>query len=749
MDFSKEYIQTFVKQHYDINVREIKPLAGYIDKNFLITADNNEQYIVKYSSSDPDYFLDAQNQVLQILSSKSSLYPTVIPLQSGANMISHQGYSVRLLSFLQGTFLNSIKAKSEDLIADFGRTLAGMDTDLQSISIPQLSHMHLDWDIKNTLERQQELTYVDIPEKKRIIHYFFKQFEEQVLPVLPRLRKSIIHNDANPLNVLCEDQRISGYIDFGDMVYSCLIFDPAIALTYLMMEQEDPLRVASIFLAAYHKQLPLERQELDILYYCIGARLCTSQVMSAKSRADNPANEYTSIDEDRGMELLRKWLSINPIRAKQAFLSACGYESPPTRSVKERLAIRNQFISKGQSVSYASPINMVSAGLQYMYDQQGNSYIDCVNNIMHVGHCHPHVVTAAQRQLATLNTNTRYIYDSLTDYAQRLLGKLPSNLNKVFFVNSGSAATDLAIRLAKTYTKRDDFIVIGQGYHGNTQIGIDVSSYKFENKGGEGARPYIHKLKMPDTYRDSMTGREYAEEVDGIVRGHQVAGFIGESILSCGGQLVLPDGYFKHIYDKVRAVGGVCIADEVQVGFGRVGKQFWGFELQGVEPDIVIMGKPIGNGHPLAAVATTTPIAEAFDNGMEFFSSFGGNPVSCEIGMAVLDVIEQEGLQAHAQDMGQYILQQWRSLQAQFECIGDVRGVGLFLGFEIVKSRSTKEPHDTLAESIVEKMKTRHFLLSTDGPYHNVIKFKPPLVFGYREADLLYEALAAVLTEET
>ena len=745
MDFSHDYIQTFVKEHYNLHVGRTKVLAGYIDKNVLITTDTDDQFILKFSVSDPEYFLAAQNEVLQILSSNSTLYPSVIPSISGANIIHYQTYAVRLLSYLNGTFLNDVIHRSDDLLADFGQSLATLDNHLLSITIPHLSHMHLTWDIRHTLDRQQDLDLVDSPEKRRVLHYFFKQFEEQVLPVLPSLRKSIIHNDANPLNVLCKDQRICGYIDFGDMVHSCLIFDPAIALTYLMMEQEDPLRVASIFLASYHKRLPLERHELGILYYIIAARLCTSQVMAAKSRADNPDNDYISIDEDRGMDLLHKWLSINPMRAKHTFLSACGFEIPRTRTVHERLDLRNQFISKGQSVSYTSPISMESAALQYMYDDQGNSYIDCVNNIMHVGHCHPHVVTAAQRQLAKLNTNTRYLYDSLTTYAERLLNKLPSNLDKLFFVNSGSAATDLAIRLARTYTKRDEFIVIDQGYHGNTQIGIDVSSYKFDSKGGEGARSHIHKLAMPDTYRYSKSGAQYAEQVNGIVDLGQIAGFIGESILSCGGQLVLPDGYFEHIYEKIRTAGGVCIADEVQVGFGRVGEQFWGFELQGVEPDIVIMGKPIGNGHPLAAVATTTPIAESFDNGMEFFSSFGGNPVSCEIGMAVLDVIEDEGLQAHAKELGRYILGQWRTLQQQYDCIGDVRGVGLFLGIEFVKSRTTKEPDGELAESIVNEMKALHFLLSTDGPYHNVIKFKPPMVFGYKEADLLYSALSTVL----
>lgn len=747
MEFSFEQIDSFVKKHYDFAIKKAKPLAGYIDRNFLITDESDVRYIIKFSTSDPLYYLHAQNNVLAILSAQSELYPAPLATTTGELVVAIDSYNVRLLTFLDGTFLNDIPKKSAELLINFGQTLAQLDKTLQDISTPSLSHVNLDWDIKNTLDRLPSLKYVTDTHKQRVIQYFLKQFDEQVRPKLPALRKSIIHNDANPLNVLCHENEVCGIIDFGDMVYSSLIFDPAVALTYLMMETEEPLKIAQVFLQAYHKQFALEKKELDILYYIIAARLCTSQIMSAQSKAEKPENNYASIDEERGWNLLSTWLSINPIRARETFLSACGYGETPLDNVDATLEKRHQYISKGQSVSYDAPIIMTSAAMQYMYDDRGNSYIDCVNNIKHVGHSHPHVVEAGQRQMNKLNTNTRYLYDNLTNYAERLLSKLPPRLTKIFFVNSGSAASDLAIRLARTFTSRHDFIVIDQGYHGNTQIGIDISSYKFDGKGGEGARSFIHKLAMPDTYRHPGTGEMYAQELDALLGGVEPAGFIGESILSCGGQLVLPDGYFEHVYHKIRAAGGVCIADEVQVGFGRVGEHFWGFEMQGVVPDIVIMGKPIGNGHPLAAVATTQEIADAFDNGMEFFSSFGGNPVSCEIGMAVLNVIENENLQEHAKDLGNYILQQWRELQSRFDCIGDVRGIGLFLGIEFVTSRDTKEPDEKTAHAVVNKMKERLFLLSTDGPYHNVIKFKPPMVFSYADADRLYENLGEVLVE--
>ena len=748
-EFTQEEIFGILKDNYDLDVSRVKQLAGYIDKNYKITTESGEKYILKLSTSDPLFLLEAQNALLGSLNSTKVNYPEVFPTVRGNQIIKLGEYYVRLLSFIQGQFIADIESKTPTLYTNFGNAVANMDLQLQQLDLPTLSHRHLQWDLTHVLEQKQNIQYLDQPNRKRIVHYFLNQFKEVVQPKIHTLRKSILHNDANPMNVLVDGNQISGFIDFGDMVYSCTVYEPAIALAYIMMEEEDPIAVARDFLIGYHEALPLEERELSLLYYLIACRLCTTQVMSAKSRADNPTNEYANIDEERAHKLLAKLLSINPKKAENEFREACGYSSNQEDKSSDLISQRDKHISKGLSVSYDQAISMESSAFQYMYDSTGVTYLDCVNNIMHVGHCHPEVVEAGQRQMAKMNTNTRYLYSSLNEYASRLLAKLPKKLNKIFFVNSGSAASDLAIRLAKTFTQRADLIVIEQGYHGNTQIGIDISSYKFDGKGGNGAVDRIHKISMPDTYRDPRTGEEFAKEVDPILQNNKVAAFIAEPILSCGGQLVLPDNYFSAIYDKVRKGGGVCIADETQVGFGRVGVHFWGFELQGVDPDIVIMGKPIGNGHPMAAVACTDDIAEAFENGMEFFSSFGGNPVSCEIGLAVLDVLDKEGLQQHAKEMGEYILTQWNQLKAKYECIGDVRGVGLFLGIEFVKSRDTKEPDEHTAHTVVQKMKGKGFLLSTDGPHHNVIKFKPPMVFDKENADDLFRSLDQVVSSVT
>ncbi len=419
------------------------------------------------------------------------------------------------------------------------------------------------------------------------------------------------------------------------------------------------------------------------------------------------------------------------------------------------LAARRQYIGPSLSIAYEQPLKIVRGTMQYLYDEDERQYLDSVNNVCHVGHCHPAVVQAAQNQMEVLNTNTRYLHDSLVEYAERLCETLPDELSVCHFVCSGSEANELALRLAKIHTGGTDVIVVDGAYHGNTSALIDISPYKYKGPGGAGAPDHVHEVVMPDTYqgpyRDpTAAGGQYAKHVEEAIadidtKGKKLAAFFCESLLGCGGQIVLPDGYLEHAFRHVREAGGVCVADEVQVGFGRVGTHFWGFETQGVVPDIVTLGKPIGNGHPLGAVVTTPTIAESFDNGMEYFNTFGGNPVSCAIGLAVLDVIEQEGLQEHALAVGNRLKARLESLKEGHDAIGDVRGMGLFLGVELVTDRETQAPATALAKYVIEDMKSRGILLSTDGPFDNVLKIKPPLVFSQLNADLLVKTLDEVL----
>ncbi len=459
------------------------------------------------------------------------------------------------------------------------------------------------------------------------------------------------------------------------------------------------------------------------------------------------------------------WLSFCPdpkcLFPKSSAIHTIQIPKPTTlnEQIPDLLNKRREILGRNLSVSYKNPLHITRAYKQYLYSNDGRRYLDTVNNVPHVGHQHPRIVRAAKRQVAVLNTNARYLHETILHYAEELLAMFPEELAVCYFVNSGSEANELALRMARTYTGQKDMIAIEVGYHGNTTGCLDLSSYKFDGKGGQGAPDHTHIVPIPDTYRgmhrngEGELGKKYANYIAEAIKkvhskGRGIAGFVSESILSCGGQVVPPENYLKEAFQHVRNAGGLCISDEVQVGFGRVGDAFWGFELQGVVPDIVTLGKPIGNGHPLGAVVTTRAVADAFNNGMEFFSTFGGNPVSCAIGREVLQVVKDENLQHHAQTVGNYLKAGFNHLQEKFPIIGDVRGHGLFLGFELVQNHETLSPATTQAAYLKNRMRELGILMSTDGPFENVLKIKPPMCFDKSNADFLLETLEKVLGED-
>ncbi|KAJ8247427.1 hypothetical protein GJAV_G00246270 [Gymnothorax javanicus] len=400
------------------------------------------------------------------------------------------------------------------------------------------------------------------------------------------------------------------------------------------------------------------------------------------------------------------------------------------------IELRRKHVGPSCKVHFSQdPIKIVRARGQYMYDENGEQYLDCINNVAHVGHCHPDVVKAGATQMELLNTNSRFLHDNLVQYAQRLQATLPDKLSVCYFVNSGSEANDLALRLAWQYTGHRDIITLNHAYHGHVSSLIAISPYKFGEM-GDSLDQSVHVAPSPDIYRGKYRedhpdpATAYADEVRDILqkaqkKGRKIAAFIAESLQSCGGQVIPPPGYFQKVAKHVRQAGGVFIADEVQVGFGRVGSHFWAFQLQGADftPDIVTMGKPIGNGHPMSCVVTTREIAEAFkSSGMEYFNTFGGNPVSCAIGLAVLD-------------------------KEKHPMIGDIRGVGLFVGVELVKDRAKRTPATAEAQDVIYRLKEQRILLSADGPHRNVLKFKPPMCFSEEDARLAVDKIDLILTE--
>ncbi len=422
------------------------------------------------------------------------------------------------------------------------------------------------------------------------------------------------------------------------------------------------------------------------------------------------------------------------------------------------LVRRRRVLGPSLSLSYRSPLTIVRGEGAHLYDADGRAFLDLVNNVAHVGHAHPRVVAAAARQKAVLETNTRYLHPAILEYAERLIATLPPPLEVAYLVNSGSEANELALRLARAVTGRRDVAVLEGAYHGNTSGLVDISPYKFDGPGGAGRPEHVHVAPLPDPYRGrhrgatAETGAAYAADLGAVLdaaaaAGRPVGAVIAESAPGSAGQVIPPPGFLAGAFERARAAGAVAIADEIQVGLGRVGSAWWSFELDRAVPDIVTMGKPLGNGHPLGAVVTTRAIADAFANGMEYFNTFGGNPVSASVGLAVLDVIEAEGLRDHATYSGVRLMRGFGELAARHQAIGDVRGQGLFVGVVLVADRETREPATELAGALVEGALARGILLATEGPGHDTLKIKPPLVIEPADIDRVIETLDTVLGE--
>lgn len=732
-------MKSILKEYYGITNASLTKMEGYDSTNFKVN-DGKSVFVLKQYDYSSEIFeqLNSENEILQSLSSLQNLeFPLAISSNDNKLLVWDENHIYRLLNYVQGSFLGDVE-HTPLLLKSLGRFMGETDKTIHNQYHASIYAKETQWDLQYFKNNYKYLDHISDPKDRSLVDYIFLQFDEQVYPIQNQLRKGIIHNDANDWNVLTQEGKVSGIIDFGDMCHSWIINEAAVAITYVMMEKENPLEIASEVINGYCELFPLEEIELSVLYYLVAGRLCTSVCNSAYSKTLKPGSEYITISERPAWKLLRKWLGINPIKAEDEFRKAAGFEATTKNLLESQLKKRGDHLSKTLSLSYKKPIHMQRSAFQYMYDAAGNSFLDAYNNIMLAGHCHPKVVRAGHQAIAKLNTNTRYVYDLLQEYSERLLSKFPSNLNKVFFVNSGSAATDLGLRMAFQHTKKDKILALEHGYHGNTKLAIDASHYKYAK--GNGQQDFVLKTPMPKAfasgYKDDGTAGKYFTDITKQTideNRNQIAAFIAEPIVGCGGQVPLAKGYLKEVYPQIRSQGGICISDEVQVGFGRLGEFFWGFEMHEVKPDMVIIGKPMGNGHPIGAVITTSEIAASFEQGPEFFSSFGGNPVSCAIGNSVLQVIEEENLQEHAKQVGSYFIEQLLILQKKYSCIADVRGSGLFLGIEIINMNG--EPDTQLASDIKNYLREQHILIGTDGPFDNVLKIKPPLSFTVENVD--------------
>jgi len=766
---------------------ELHRLAGEADLSFRVEQDGVPSIVLKVAAADTDRrLIDLEMEILARcegpVGGPRLPLPSRVPGRNGQDFESVQWPDgstriVRALTWMDGRLLARARPAPPGTFRGLGAVLGTLAMRLDGFSHPGAELPRL-WDPLGAADAARtRLTHVRSNTDRALLGGLLDRYGPMVDALAPELPRSVIHGDANDWNVLISSVTssiewgpVTGLFDLGDALQTARVGDAAIAAAYAILDEPHPLPAVAELVAGFNAECPLTEPELRAIWPLALLRLCASVAISAERAAAAEENPYLSVSEQPAWAALRMLGDVHPDVVLTLLRGACGLEASPEGAesptamplpdmepdVEALLERRETRLGPMLSVSYRRPLSIVRGAGPWLYDGLGGRYLDCVNNVAHVGHEHPAVVRAGTRQMRLLNTNTRYLHPTILEYADRLAATLPTSLDVIFLVCSGSEANELALRMARAASGGKGIVVLDGAYHGNTTSLVEVSPYKFDGPGGDGRPPHVRVAPMPDSYRGQFRGSDpdratkYAAGVAAAFErlrtgGEAPAAFLYESLLSCGGQIELPEGYLRQAQEAARAAGAVSIADEVQVGFGRAGSHFWGFQTQGVVPDIVTMGKPIGNGHPLGAVATTRAVAEAFDNGMEYFNTFGGNPVSCAIGLAVLDVIKREGLQGRALSTGAYLLHGLKKLAERHRLIGDVRGRGLFLGVELVRDRTTLEPAADEATRVVEAARELGVLLSTDGPLHNVIKIKPPLAFGPSEADQLIGTLDRVL----
>ena len=423
--------------------------------------------------------------------------------------------------------------------------------------------------------------------------------------------------------------------------------------------------------------------------------------------------------------------------------------SPQLHNMLER---RQRLMGKAYRLFYEQPVHIVSGEGVWLYDSDGKKYLDVYNNVPHVGHCHPQVVQAICKQAQTLNTHTRYLHDLVLEYAERLTAKFPDKLDIAMFACTGTEANELALRLARARTGASGMIVTEHAYHGTSWAIAQITTcYESSEKRGDN----IVTVPTPDSFRglyadDTRAADSYAGHLHTAIetlasRGHRPAAFIVDTIFSNEGLPAVPAGYLEKAVAIVRKAGGLFVADEVQPGFGRLGTHFWGFDSHGIVPDIATMGKPMGNGYPVSAVVTTADVIEAFQRDSHYFNTFGGTPVACAAALAVLDIIEQQDLQAKALETGNYLKDGLKELAADHHIIGDIRGSGLFIGIDLVRNRENREPARNETERAVNLLRHEGVLIGSTGQFDNILKIRPPMVFSKDNADLLLQKLRIVL----
>lgn len=766
----------------------LSPLWGERDQNFRISPasqNGHDGYVLKISNiRENPSAIDFQTRALVHLERHCSTLPVprIKPLLDGrpfATIKASTGdeHLIHMLSLLEGVTLSEALLDRE-ILYSVGRQAAEATSGLRGFYHSDAGH-DLFWDIRHIQQFLQYAPHIKDTVLRKTIEDFIESYSRDVLPQLANMRAQIIHHDTNLTNVLVDPDhpsRMTGLIDFGDMLHGPVIQDVAVAAAEVARGDMNNLDDIAAVVSGYDSIFALESEEIDVLYDLVMARYVLGLLIGETRIVNNISSEHDFEYVELYGPPLDALLTTGRDKLRTVLRSACRFPEycpSPTlpaganRSKTEDLAARRRkVLGTALPITYDNPLHTVRGEGVWLYDVDGRRYLDCYNNVPHVGHCHPHVVKTLSRQAAALNTNTRYLFESVIEYAERLGGKLPGNLNACLFVNSGSEANDMALRMAKLCTGQDGALIVDGAYHGITNEIYALSpSAEWGMHETSGNHPHVSEIRSdiemvenPDTVRgrfrgdDPEAGGKYAVDADRAIStlkdaGHPVGAFMLDSAFSTHGILEVPNGYVEGVSDRVRAAGGMIIGDEVQYGFGRSGDHFWGFENHGIVPDFVTLGKPIGNGIALGVVVTTPEILEEFTRRNEFFSTFGGNPVACAAAMAVLDVIEDESLMENSRETGAYFKKGLQDVAKGHDNIGDIRGKGLFIGVDVVSDPEKMTPDTSERVRIQNHLRNNGFLVGSEGIHGNLLKVRPPMVFQREHADMMIEAFETAISD--
>ena len=754
--FSEVAARQILRDDFSVESSSLQLLAGERDQNFRVDTAGGQRFLFKISNpADDEPILAMQATALRHIERVDPGLPVMraLPTAAGKSWVNVPGpdgrtYPARLFTFLPGQVIANTTLTTE-AIRSHGQITARLGRALRGFFHPAADYEIL-WDITRLPELRPLLTHVPDGPRRAQLARILDRFEARVGQALPGLRAQVIHGDMSLDNVLFgDDLRASGIVDFGDMTHAPLVCDLAIAVADVLHGRADAIEAAGALIGGYVSVTPLEDEEAGLLADLVAARLATEVTITAWRRGVYPDNAaYAASGEPGARAFLDAIEEMGIDAVARRFREACR-ALPYQRSATSDLLARRRRALPRSPLFYSRPVHLVRGEGVWLFDPDDRRYLDCYNNVPVVGHSHPRVVQAVTQQQRLLATHSRYLHEAIVELAERLQATLPPELDAVMVVNSGSEANDLAWRIARAATGRAGAVVTAYAYHGLTEATHALSPEEWAS----GERPaHVATIPAPDGYRgpyrrgDDGWVQRYAAHIDdaaGALGDRGFAALYLDPAFTADGILSPPPSYLREAAGRAQALGGLLVADEVQAGHGRFGTQLWSFQASGIAPDMVVMGKPMGNGFPVAALVVKSQLLDAIPEEVEVFSTFGGNPVACAAALAVLAVIDDEDLVANAGKVGSYLRQGLLTLAERHPLIGDVRGEGLLLGVELTDEAGG--PAASHAGQVTEAMRDRGILVSATGPAGNVLKIRPPLVFQHEHADLLLQALDEVL----